>query len=259
MFVAGIDAGQSTIKVAIISDDKVLSSIVLQAGGESTEVMAELAFKQAVEEADISTNDVKFIMATGSGRKYITFAQQQSPELACVAKQIYALFPTAASVIDIGAQKCLALNLNDGNPLDFAMNDKCAAGSGIFLEKVASMLRLNIDEIGPVSLQTQEELEVTNTCAVFAESDIISHVHAKKQIADILMAVFNGLALRAYAIMTRIGINEDVVMIGGVARNVGVVKALEGQIGTKLLIPENPQIVGAVGAALMAKQVMEGE
>ncbi len=258
MIVAGIDAGQSTMKAVIVGDGKVLSHAVLPAGGDGWQVMAERAIEQAAEKAAISTDDIKFVTATGSGRNYVPLAQQKSPDLMCVAKGATWLLPTAKTIVDVGAEKCLTLKVSDGRPLNFAMNDKCAAGSGAFLETAAAMLRLSLDEIGPISLLSQEEIDITNTCAVFAESEIISLIHAKKQPEDILKGVFNGLALRVYSLMTRIGVEADVVMVGGVARNVGMVKVLENQIGTELLVPEDPQIVGALGAALMAKEKAEG-
>jgi predicted CoA-substrate-specific enzyme activase len=236
-------------------DGQVASYCVLPAGGEITAVVAEQALRQAAETAGISVGDVSdigFIAATGSGRKSVPFAKQKTPELACLAKATGWLFPSGKTVIDIGAEKCLALQISGGRTLNFALNDKCAAGSGAFLETVADMLHLPLDDIGPLSLRSQEALEIKNTCVVFAESEIISLIHAKKAREDILRGVFEGLALSIYSLMTRIGVEQDVVMVGGVAKNIGMVKALEKHVGLDIIVPDNPEIAGALGAALVA-------
>jgi predicted CoA-substrate-specific enzyme activase len=240
-----------------MADGEILSHAVLQAGGESTAVVAERALQQAAAATGVPAGDngqISYVVATGSGRKSVPFASKQTPELACLAKAAHWLFPASKTVIDVGAEKCLALRVSEGRPLNFTLNDKCASGSGAFLETVADMLQLPLDDIGPLSLQSHDEIEIRSTCVVFAESEIVSLIHAKKAREDILWGVFEGLALHVYALAAKIGLEQDVVMVGGVARNVGMVKALAKQSGIDILVPETPQIAGALGAALIARE-----
>jgi predicted CoA-substrate-specific enzyme activase len=259
---AGIDAGQSTTKAVILDNGNIASHAVLAAGGESTAVVAERALRQAMEAAGMTANaigELGPITATGSGRKSVPFAQNHKPEIACLAKAAHWLFPSARTVIDVGYEKCLALRVNQGRPFNFTLNDKCASGSGAFLETVSEMLELRLDDIGPLSLESREELEIKSTCVVFAESEIVSLVHAKKAREDILRGVFDGLALRVFALAAKIGLEQDVMMVGGVARNIGMVQALERHTGMKLLVPHTPQIAGALGAALLAQERGQGK
>ena len=254
MIVAGIDAGQQTTKVVITEDSKILSAVTLRARGKSAIQVGEEALSQAAEKADLSVDDIEYSVATGSRRRYLLFAKQQEVDVICLARGASLLFPSARTVVDIGAERALALRCADGEPLDFASNEKCASGSGIYLETAAKIMHVGVEESGELSLQSKEEFTITSSCPVFAESEIVSLVHMQKQLADILSAVYSGVALRTYSLLMKVGLEKDVVMVGGVARNIGMVKAIEKQIGFDLLIPGNPEIVAALGAAFCALQ-----
>lgn len=258
MIVAGIDAGQQTTKVVITKDGKILSAVTLRARGKSAIEAGEQALNEAAEKAGLPVDDIEYSVATGSRRRYLTFAKQHEVDVICLAKGASLLFPSAKTVVDIGAERALTLKCADGDPLDFSTNEKCASGSGIYLETAAKIMEVPLEESGELSLQSKEEFTVTSSCPVFAESEIVSLVHMKKQLSDILSAVYSGVALRTYSLLMKVGVEKDVVMVGGVARNIGVVKAIEKQIGFDMLIPGNPEIVAALGAAFCALKAGQG-
>ena len=161
------------------------------------------------------------------------------------------LFPDVRTILDIGGQDSKAIRLNEnGEVADFVMNDKCAAGTGRFLEMMARSLEISLDELGPVSLQSKEEIEISSMCSVFAESEVISLIAQNKEIADIAHGIHKAIAGKAMSLLKRVGLNPAYMMTGGVAKNPGVVAVLEEQLGEKLHIYEEPEIVGALGAAL---------
>ena len=254
MITAGIDAGQETIKVVIMADGRVLGQALEAAGGEPTETVAQRVLDKVLREAGLTPSDLAYIVATGTGRKQVPAAHQQVPDVPCLARAATFLVPSARTVIDMGAEKCLTLRCNaQGKPVNFSLNDKCASGAGIFFETVAKMLRVPIAEIGPLSLQAQEDVKIRSTCAVFAESEVISLVHKKTKPAEILRGIHEGVALRIYAMLNKTGLEQDIIMTGGVARNVGFVQAMQQQLGLAVLVPEQAEMAGALGAALLAK------
>ena len=257
MITAGVDAGLDCTKAVLLDEEGVLSYSVLPGGREATTAVAEQALNQAMEKAGISAKDVNCIVATGMGRIYIPFARDKQPEFLCLAKGATWLYPSTKTALDIGAEKSLAVKCRQGRPMGFASNDRCASGCGRYLEMLAKILELELEEIGPVSLHSREVVEVKSQCAVFAESEIISLIHMKKKPEDILRGVYRGLILLTYPLLAKVGLEKDLVLAGGVARNIGVVKALEEQVNFKVLVPENPEIVGALGAALVAKEKKE--
>lgn len=258
MITAGIDAGQETIKVAILADGKLVSHVLEAAGGEPTATVSQRVLERALAQAGISQEQLEHIVATGTGRKQVPMANEQAPDVPCLARGVIFLLPTARTVIDMGGEKCLTLRCNSqGKPVSFSLNDKCASGAGIFFETVAKMLRVPIGEVGPLSLQSEEDIKIRSTCAVFAESEVVSLVHKKTKPADILRGIHEGVALRVLAMLTKMGIEPDVVMTGGVARNIGFVKAMEQQIGLGVAAPAEAPIVAALGAALLARDKKE--
>jgi predicted CoA-substrate-specific enzyme activase len=166
--------------------------------------------------------------------------------------------PSADTVIDMGADKCLVVKCRDGKPLNTVRNDRCASGTGRFLKVAAKPLGVDVEEMGRLSLDSHKDVEINNTCAVFAESEIISLIHLKQHPEDIARAVFRGLARRVYTMIIKVDFKKDLVMVGGIAKNVGMVKAMEEQAGCHILIPEDPIIVGALGAALIASERNKG-
>jgi predicted CoA-substrate-specific enzyme activase len=192
------------------------------------------------------------VVSTGSGREILDFADQNVTEITCLARGVHSLFPECRTIIDIGGQDTKVIRIDQGgHVVAFDMNDKCAAGTGRFLEVMALALNVDLDQMGKRSLGYQNALEISSVCTVFAESEVISLVSQGRAVNDILYALHNAVADRTLSLLERIGINGQVAMTGGVAKNVGVVKALEEKMGCCLKVHAEPQIVGALGAALV--------
>lgn len=254
MITAGIDMGAKTIKVLILKDGKVLAQSII-AGGFETAETAEQAWQEATAKAGISLQDIENIVATGAGRKEAPHAKADVTEVGADARGILSLFPSVRTVIDVGAEegrgiKCTA----DGRVMDFAVNEKCAAGAGAFTEAMARALEVKIEEFGPLSLRSQKAIPMNAQCAVFAESEVVSLVHAKTSKEDIARAVHDAVASRITSMVRRVGVDKDVALIGGVAKNPGFVDSLRRALETEILIPQEPEFVGALGAALIAAQ-----
>lgn len=251
MYVMGIDSG-STSTNAVIMDEKrnLVAYYVLRTGAKAGE-SALKAKEEVLRKAGLEEKDIKRTVCTGYGRISIPFADSCLTEISCHGKGARYFFPTVHTIIDIGGQDSKAIRLNDeGEVAEFVMNDKCAAGTGRFLEAMARTLEVGIDELGPLSLKSTKEIEISSMCTVFAESEVISLIAEDTEQEDIARGVHKAIAGKAFSLMRRVGLNGDYMMTGGVARNAGVVKAIEEKIGAKLLISEEPDIVGAVGAAL---------
>ncbi len=252
MVSAGIDVGAETVKVALLSDGKVLGSSIVR-GGLDRSKSAEEAMSEALKAAGMSRGDLKRTVATGIGRKEVEFADEVATEIAADAWGVTSLFPSARTIIDVGAEEARGIKTNDvGKVTDFAKNEKCAAGVGSFVGSMARALEITLEEMGPFSLTSDKDIPMNVTCVVFAESEVISLIHAKTPKPDIARAIHGAIATRTTSMVRRVGIEKDVVFIGGVAKNPGVVEMLRHHLGTDFLIPEEPQLVGAIGAALMA-------
>lgn len=254
MITAGLDIGAETVKVVILRGRQILShSVVLT--GIDTKQSTEQALAEALHKAGIASDDIKHVTATGSGRKHAPFAYDQVTEIIADAKGTTWLFPTVRTVIDVGAEESRGIKCDvEGMVLDFARNEKCAAGAGAFVEAMAKALELKVEEMGELSLLSQKEIPMNATCVVFAESEVVSLIHTGVDKVDIARAVHDAIATRITSMVRRIGIENDVAFIGGVARNVGIVALVGKHMGIEPLIPENPQIVGALGAALIARE-----
>ena len=252
MITAGVDVGAETVKVVIVKDGKILSHSLVKAGMDRQK-SAEEALANALKEAKISKADIKKITATGIGRKEITWANDMVTEIAAGAKGASNLFPSARTVIDIGAEESRGVKVDaNGKVIDFAKNEKCAAGVGSFVESMARALETTVEEMGTLSLKSDKVIPMNVTCVVFAESEVVSLVHAKTPKPDIARAIHEAIATRTTSMVRRVGIEKDIALIGGVAMNPGVVERLTHHLGLTILIPKDPQIVGALGAALIA-------
>ncbi len=252
-YVLGLDSGSTSTNAVILNENRELVAFkVIRTGARSGE-SAERALQEILAEAGLKKEDLRQIVATGYGRVSIPFADKVVTEISCHGKGAHYVNPKVRTIIDIGGQDSKAIRLDDqGNVKDFAMNDKCAAGTGRFLEMMARTLELSIDEMGPVSLNWKEELRISSMCTVFAESEVISLIAENKEKADIIRALNMAIASRNEGLLARVGVEPVVMMTGGVAKNKGVVKALEEKLGQKLFIAEEPEIIGALGAALFA-------
>ena len=251
MFVMGIDSGSTSTNAVIINEKReIIASAVIRTGSKSGE-SAERILQETLEQAGLKKEDLAVIVSTGYGRVSIPFADKNLTEISCHAKGAHYLKPSVRTILDIGGQDSKAIRLDEnGDVVDFVMNDKCAAGTGRFLEMMARTLEIDIEELGPVSLKSKENVEISSMCSVFAESEVISLIAQNKETADIAHGIHKAIAGQAVSLMKRVGMEPDYMMTGGVAKNPGLVKVLEEMLGAPLYISGNPEIVGALGAAL---------
>ncbi len=252
VYVLGIDSGStSTNAVVIDGEQNIVSSLVIRTGARSID-SAHRACEEVLEQAGLKREDIAKLVATGYGRVSVDFADADITEITCHARGAHYFNPSVRTILDIGGQDSKAIRLNaDGTVADFAMNDKCAAGTGRFLEAMARTLEVGIDELGPLSQQSTNKVQITSMCTVFAESEVISLIADNVDKADIAAGVHRAIAGKAYGLMHRVGLEPVYMMTGGVAKNPGVVAAVEERLGATLYICPEPEIVGAVGATLL--------
>lgn len=254
-YYAGIDVGSLTADAVLIDEDGgILGYAVLPTGNNSQKAGTE-AFEATLAQAGLNEGDVARVVSTGYSRARVREAQGSKTEIACHAKGALHLFPDVGTIIDIGGQDSKAILVGrEGRVINFAMNDKCAAGTGRFLEVMASALDVPLDKMGDLAFESQEELTISSICTVFAESEVVSLISQGKAPADISMAVSRAIARRTTGLAARVGVTDTVVMTGGVAKNRAVVKLLSEDIGYSIKVPDEPQIVGALGAAIIARE-----
>ena len=253
MYSAGVDVGSTQTKAIILSKDRQIVGRSLINTGAFVSQAAERAFQAAVENAEISREDVAYVVGTGYGRYKVNFGNAQITEISCHARGAKLLFPQTQTVIDMGGQDAKGIRVGpDGDVKDFVMNDKCAAGTGRFLSNAADTLGVSLDEIGPISLRGKKPVRLSTVCAVFVESDIMSYLAEGKTMEDIMAGVHSAIAARTIALVRRVGIEPEVAFTGGVSRNLGMVKALEEKLTLPVNVCEDSHYIGAIGAALFA-------
>jgi len=260
MITAGVDIGSLTGKALILKDNEIMSWSLIPTGADSS-LAANKAMDIAVEKAHLSLGDIDYIVSTGYGRVIANFAQRNITEISCHAKGAHWFFPEARTIVDMGGQDCKAIRCDEtGKVTNFVMNDKCAAGAGRSMEVMADLLQLPLDDLGKLSLELVEaEVPISSTCVVFAKSEALSHLRRGKHRNDILAGVCEALSLRVHNLLKRVGIEPEFVISGGIAKNIGVVKRLADKTGLTPLICFEPQIVGALGAALFAQENLKKE
>jgi predicted CoA-substrate-specific enzyme activase len=248
----GIDLGSRTAKIVVLNSNEIIHSHVMDTGVNPQKTASRL-FENMLSEKNISKENISMIYSTGYGRNIVPFADKVISEISCHARGVNSLFPDARTIIDIGGQdsKVILISKN-GKVSDFAMNDRCAAGTGKFLEVVATTLETTVDELGELSARSKEEFDINSTCVVFAESEIIGMIAQGKTPADITRAVHHSIARRTKNLVSQLHWQEPVVFTGGVAMNKGMQEELSSVLKTEMLIPENSLITGALGAALFA-------
>jgi predicted CoA-substrate-specific enzyme activase len=252
IYTMGVDIGSTTSKCVILKDGTKLLSQAIIPSGTGTSGPAR-AISSALELARTEQGQIACTGATGYGRKTLPLADFQMSELSCHARGARFLFPQARTVIDIGGQDAKALQLGpDGGLLNFVMNDKCAAGTGRFLEVMARVLELDLSRLAEIGAKAEHPAMISSTCTVFAESEVISQLSQNVAIPDIVAGIHRSVAVRAAGLVRRLPVVPDVVMTGGVARNGGVVHALEDELETKIQTSPLSQLAGAIGAALFA-------
>ena len=258
MYVMGIDSGSTSTNAVIMDGERnIVASSVVRTGAKSGE-SARRILGEILEKAGLKREDISLIVSTGYGRVSIDFADENVTEISCHGRGAHYFNPSVRTILDIGGQDSKAIHLNEaGEVTDFVMNDKCAAGTGRFLEMIARTLEVDVDDLGPVALRSTEDIEITSMCSVFAESEVISLIANNKEKADIANGVCRAIAGKAYSLLKRVGMEETFMMTGGVAKNPGVVRAVEEKIQSRLYICPEPEVVGAAGAALYALDKMQ--
>ena len=254
MITVGIDVGSITAKAAVVKDSRLISHKLMLTGYNARNA-GEKLFESILKDLAMESASIDKIISTGYGRNSVTIADKAVTEITCHAMGAHYLDPTIRSVIDIGGQDSKAIAVDEaGNVKDFAMNDKCAAGTGRFLEVMARALEVDLDEFGDFSLKADHPSKISSLCTVFAESEVISLISKGEKRSNIIAGIHESIAARVVAMARRVGLKPPVMMTGGVAKNIGVVKALESKTGEKIIVSREAQITGAIGAALIGQR-----
>ena len=256
MVTIGIDIGSISAKAAAIADGRLLGSKVILTGYNARQAGMSV-FEGLLKELAIDRDAVDRIVATGYGRNSVDFADQAVTEITCHAAGAHFQDPEVRAVIDIGGQDSKSIKLVNGKVADFIMNDKCAAGTGRFLEVIADALGVPLAEIGRISLLADNPARISNTCTVFAEQEIVSQLAGGETGANLIAGIHDAVATRVYAIANKLKVEPDVAITGGGAKNIGLVQALEAKCGSPVLVPPEPLITGALGAALIGRETFE--
>jgi predicted CoA-substrate-specific enzyme activase len=240
----------------VIMNQAVLTSVIGPTGPEHRK-LANRVMEEALAKAKLSFDDITYVVATGYGRINVPFADKQITEISCHARGVSYLLPEARTVIDIGGQDSKAIKLSNGRAVDFVMNDKCAAGTGRFLEVTAEGLGVKLDDMGRLSLAAKNKVEIGSTCTVFAAQEVVAELSAGMPLPDIIAGLHEAIATRIYGMARRLKIEREVALTGGGAKNIGLVKALEVKLGYPVLVPPEPLLTGAIGAALLGKDIVK--
>jgi benzoyl-CoA reductase subunit D len=253
MITAGIDLGTQSVKTVILKDDEVISRSKIFSSFDPAKA-AQQALGEALEKAKLTLPDVKHVTATGSGVNMAVTNSTISMMGADAKAGVY-LFPNARTIIDVGAEEARAVKCDEnGIMMDFVVNERCAAGAGAFIEAMARALEVKLEDMGPLSLKAERASSINASCVIFGESDVVTLIHRQESKPEIARAIFDAMADRISSMVHRLGVNPDVVLVGGVAKDVGFVASLKRKLNIDVLIPDYPEYVGALGAALMALQ-----
>lgn len=255
MYFAGVDIGSTMTKVVLIDREAELLSVIKGPTGAEHRQLANRVMEQALELASLQIDDVAFVVATGYGRVNVPFADRQMTELSCHARGVSTLFPDARTAIDIGGQDAKCMKIDNGRLVSFAMNDKCAAGTGRFLEATADALGIRLEDMGSISLGATERVQISSLCTVFAQQEVVALLSRGEKVENIVAGLHSALAARIATLAQRVGIEPRVVLTGGGAKNAGMVRAMREKLCCEISIPEEPLITGALGAAVLAKEI----
>lgn len=257
MYTLGIDIGSITAKAVVlnIEDKSILGSLLIPSGYNTKETAKKLV-DQLLVKLELNMEDIGYTVSTGYSRKNVDFSSQQITEITCQAKGIFFLFPNARTIIDIGGQDSKAIKIdNKGNMVDFEMNDKCSAGTGRFLEVMANSLEVPLEIMS--TLSSKDFVPISSTCTVFAESEVVSRIAEGADRNSIIGGIHQSIASKILSLVGRVDIEPDIIITGGVAKNGAVVDAIAQKIGFDVIVPKQPQITGALGAALIATKKMK--
>ncbi len=257
MITCGVDVGSLTGEAVILADNEIAAYSIVRTGPESAQTALE-ALEEALKETAVRREEIEYTVATGYGRVVVPFADQNITEITCHARGAHFFTPTVRTILDMGGQDCKAIRCDErGKVKNFLMNDKCAAGTGRSLEVMASLLGIRLEDLGPLSLKDGgKPVKISNTCVVFAKSEVLSLMRQGEPTEQILAGLCDGVAERVKSLLKIIGVEEDFVISGGISKNIGVVKRIEEKLVVKAHICSEPQIVGAVGAALLARDIL---
>lgn len=251
---AGVDVGSTQTKAVVIDGDGAIVGRSLLDTGADVVRAAEDAFHRALEGTGLDPGEVGPVIGTGYGRYRVEFGDDQVTEIACHARGAAHMFPATRTVLDMGGQDTKAIRVVEGGEVtDFCMNDKCAAGTGRFLQSAAAALDLDLGDLGPTALGGTRPVKISNTCTVFAESEVLSWLARGKKMEDILLGVHRSIGRRSFGLLRRVGIEDEVTFTGGVSRNDAMVAVMEEYLETKLNVSETSHYMGALGAALFAR------
>jgi predicted CoA-substrate-specific enzyme activase len=255
MIVAGMDIGSITAETVLLEKEEILAAVILPTGANSRRA-AERSLRAALDQAHLPREALSQIVTTGYGRASFPEATKRITEITCHAKGAFFIQPQTRTVIDIGGQDSKVIRLDgQGRNVDFQMNDKCAAGTGRFLEVMARALEVRLEDLGALSRAASRTIKISSTCTVFAESEVVSLIAEDQPKEVIIRGLHDSIADRIMGLVQRVGLEETVTLTGGVAKNEGVLRALEERLKVKLFIPPEPQIIGALGAALIARDL----
>lgn len=261
MITAGIDIGAKFAKIVIVNDGKVMAKAKAPVGFDILKSVGSL-FEDVIKTSGLSRSNIERVAATGMGRKAVHLrtpinAEKIVSEVIADAAGAFHIVPTVKTVIDVGAEEGRGIKVNQGRVRDFVINERCAAGAGTFVEAMARALELSVEEMGPLALKSTKTIPMNAQCCVFAESEVVTLIHAKVSKEDISKAIHDAVAGRIASMILRVGVEKDVVLIGGVALNPGFLPPLEKELRTSIVIPESPDFVGALGAAIIAAEQEE--
>jgi len=254
-YFAGVDIGSTMTKVVIMGEGKEFH--LIGPTGPEHRKLANRVMEQALDLAGIAFNDLTYIVATGYGRINVPFADRQVTEITCHAKGLSSILPSARTIVDIGGQDSKGIRIESGKVVDFVMNDKCAAGTGRFLEIVADALGIPLDKLGELSLAAEKPAVIGNMCTVFAEQEVVSKLADGEPVPNLIAGIHQAIAGRVFGLVSKLKIKPDVAITGGGAKNIGLVKALEARFNCAVLVPGEPLITGALGAALIGQETCE--
>lgn len=255
-YFAGIDIG-STMTKAVILEQGIIACVIGPTGPEQRR-LAHKVMEDVLRQIHLPIESITYIVSTGYGRINVPFADRQVTEISCHARGVASLFPEARTIIDVGGQDSKAIKIDPtGKPVSFIMNDKCAAGSDRFIEVIADGLGLRLEEMGEISLRSKSPAQISNICTLWAQQEVAARLAEGVQIPDLVAGIHKSLADRVARMVNRLRVEEKVILTGGGGKNRGLVQALSGQLGCDLIVPPEPLITGALGAALLGKDIVE--
>jgi len=252
LITAGIDMGTQSVKVVVLKDGRVVGRGKAFSGFDPSKA-AEEACTEALKKAKLTPSEIDHVTATGSGMEMALSSDSTISMMGADARAGVFLFPAARTVIDVGAEEARAMKCDDhGIMVDFVVNERCAAGAGAFIEAMARALEMKLEELGPLALRAERASPINASCVIFGESDVVTLIHRQESKPEIARAIFDAMADRVSSMIFRLGLTPEVVLVGGVAKDVGFVASLKRKLGVEILIPEQPEFAGALGAALAA-------